>query len=859
MRGRLQILTLLSIVVAGLHGSPAQQSGPPARTGTDFAREIEPIFQKRCTGCHGAAQQMNGLRLDDGEAALKGSYAGPVIIPGKSQESKLIQRVVSTKDGVRMPPSGPPLSASEIDQLRAWIDSGAIWPASRKAKESKPVNQHWAFKPIVQPAPPDVKQSSWVRNPIDRFILSKLESESIAPSAEADRRTLLRRLSLDLTGLPPTPEEMAAWLADNRPDAWERQVDRLLASPHYGEKWARHWLDLAHYADSDGYEKDQSRPWAWRWRHWVIQALNSDMPFDQFTIAQLAGDLLPGATVDDRVATGFYRNTLTNREAGTDRAEARFEQLVNRTNTIGTVWLGLTVGCAQCHNHKYDPISQKEYYELLAFVNSADEQYMEAPLPGEIGPYLRARPEYDRKRQELLEKYEVPALQTEWEKLVLAALDNPGKDVEWDFAVTSMKAMLDDAEKLIRMGPEKRNRYQRQLVTDYFISTYGPTRNRDKEKLEKLKELRKELAALNRTFPHLSLAPVMVENPSAPKAYIAIKGDYREKGLEVEPRTPAVLPPLKHNGKPDRLALARWLVSRENPLTARVTVNRAWQEFFGKGLVRTSEDFGTQGERPSHPELLDWLAAEFMERGWSLKQLHRLIVTSATYRQSSAIRKDLLERDPDNTLLARQSRLRLQAELIRDSALFVSGLLNTEIGGRSVRPPLPPGVAELGYANSVKWEESQGPARYRRGLYIHFQRTTPYPQLISFDAPDSNVACSRRSRSNTPLQSLNLLNDLVFFEAAQAFALRILNTAGEGFANRIRYAFETALGRLPSPTEAERLGKYLDQQLSILRADPKQVAALMPVPPETIAPEEAAAWVGISRVLLNTDEFITRE
>ncbi|MBX5496239.1 MAG: DUF1553 domain-containing protein, partial [Bryobacteraceae bacterium] len=296
-----------------------------------------------------------------------------------------------------------------------------------------------------------------------------------------------------------------------------------------------------------------------------------------------------------------------------------------------------------------------------------------------------------------------------------------------------------------------------------------------------------------------------------------------------------------------------------NPLTARVTVNRAWQEFFGKGLVRTSEDFGTQGERPSHPELLDWLTAEFMERGWSLKQLHRLIVTSATYRQSSAIRKDLLERDPDNTLLARQSRLRLQAELIRDSALFVSGLLNTEIGGRSVRPPLPPGVAELGYANSVKWEESQGPARYRRGLYIHFQRTTPYPQLISFDAPDSNVACSRRSRSNTPLQSLNLLNDPVFFEAAQAFALRILNTAGEGFANRIRYAFETALGRPPSPTEAERLGKYLDQQLSILRADPKQVAALMPVPPESIAPEEAAAWVGISRVLLNTDEFITRE
>jgi hypothetical protein len=817
----------------------------------DFSRDVQPILMKRCLACHGPQQQMNGLRVDAAETLLN------VVVPGDSAASKLIQRVSSTKKGFGMPPVGDPLTAGEIELLRAWIDQGAKTPAT-PARSANPKTAHWSFQPPNRPTPPDVHDRAWPRNSIDNFILAHLEAEKIHASPEAHRNTLIRRLSLDLTGLPPTPAEVATFLNDNHPDAYERLVDRLLASPHYGEKAARTWLDLAHYADSDGYEKDLVRPWAWRYRQWVIEAFNRDMPYDQFTIEQLAGDLLPNAKVEQKVATGFLRNTLTNREAGVNRAEARFEQVVNRTNTVATVWLGLTVGCAQCHNHKFDPITQKDYYQFFAFLNRADENDVDAPLPGELGPYLAARPEYDKKRRQILEQYNVPQLQAEWEPRIQQAFRDQGKDLEWNFAVTEMRASFDGADRFLKGEWANRSQRQADRLTDYFVRNYGPDLDKDKEKSAALKEAKKKLSDLKATLPEIAQAPVMEESSNPQQANIHLGGDYQALGAPVEPNIPSVFPPISVSS-PNRLTLARWLVSRENPLTARVAVNRMWQDFFGRGLVRTTEDFGTQGDKPSHPELLDWLANEFQDHDWSIKYVQKLIVMSAAYRQSSTFRKELESRDPDNVLIARQSRLRLPAEAIRDQALQASGLLNTAIGGKSVRPPQPAGVAELGYADSVKWPESTGPDRYRRGLYIHFQRTTPYPMLMNFDEPDSNTTCTRRSRSNTPLQALNLLNDPVFFEAAQALATRVLEEMPGALPQRIDYAFQLCLSRQPTARERQRLIEYYEQQKQLLGKDPKTTESMQPFRPQGVEPVDAAAWVGVSRVLLNLDEFITRE
>jgi mono/diheme cytochrome c family protein len=828
----------------------------------DFSRDIQPVFEARCLACHGAGQQMAGLRLDSGDAVVKGGTNGPVVQAGNSAGSKLIERVTSSKKGFAMPPVGDPLSADQVAKLRAWIDQGAKVPATAAAVPGAPAkSRHWAFQPVVRPSPPEVRNGSWARNPVDRFILARLEGEGYTPSPEADRVTLIRRVSLDLIGLPPSPAEVADFVADTRPDAYDRVVDRLLASPHYGEKWGRHWLDLARYGDSDGYERDPARPNAWRYRQWVIEALNRDMPYDEFTIEQLAGDLLPNASVEQRVATGFQRNTFTNREAGVDRAEDRFEQLVNRTNTVGTVWLGLTVGCAQCHNHKFDPISQKEFYQMLSFWNPVEEVDIEAPLPGETGPYLRALPEYQRKRTELLEKYGIPDMAAQWESKLREAHIHAGKDVEWDYALTEFRAGYDPWKKILDSDVAHRSRRMQDNFVDFFVeSGHSPDLEKDKAAADRLKQAREQLAALKATLPPYSEAPVMAQMSSPPETHIAVGGDFRNPGDKVEPGTLAVMPALQTSGNlPPRLLLARWIVSRENPLTARVAVNRMWQEYFGRGLVRTSEDFGTQGEKPSHPELLDWLATEFMDRGWSMKAIHRTIVTSATYRQSSKVRKEIQAKDPDNVLLSRQSRLRLPAELIRDAALASSGLLNPAIGGRSIKPPQPAGVAELTYGNGTKWKESEGPDRYRRGLYIHFQRTSPYPELISFDAPDSRLACTRRRRSNTPLQALNLLNDPVFIEAAQALAVRTLRESSGAFQDKLGYAFELALNRKPKARETADLTQYFNEQKAVFQKDEKAVASVAPFTPDGVDRLDMAAWVGLSRVLMNLDEFITRE
>ncbi len=830
----------------------------------DFARDVAPIFAKTCAGCHGPAMQTSGLRLDDPAAALKGGYSGTSIVPGRGGESPLVKRISAVKGFPVMPPAGNQLSPEQVETIRRWIDEGAHYPAEagtplETAAPDEP--SHWSFRPIRSPAPPVVRNPAWIRNPIDAFVMARLEADAIAPSPEAPKHTLLRRLSLDLTGLPPTQDEMAAFLADTSPNAYEKQVERLLASPHFGEKWARSWLDQARYADSDGYEKDWFRPWAWRWRNWVIDAMNRDMPFDRFTVEQIAGDLLPEASTEQRVATGFHRNTLTNREGGVDSAQFEFEAAVDRASTVGTVWLGLSVGCAQCHDHKFDPISQKDFYSLYAWFEPVEEVEIDAPLDGEIGPWLRTYAEYRQKREELLELYNVAELQAAWEKDILYTIAHPGERTDWDLAWDCVLKLTEggDGAKIVQMPLDRRTQREKDILADHFIGNAHFAYGGKVYRKMKLDQLKGRLDQLKAQYPQLTQATVITEEQRPRTFHLRVRGDYRSPGIEVQPATPAFLP-LPTTGT--RLNLAQWLVAKENPLTARVAVNRLWHEIFGAGIVPTVDDFGTRSEAPSHPELLDWLATQFRDGGWSRKQIIRLMVTSATYRQSSNARPDLVDRDPNNRLLARQSRLRLPAELIRDSSLAVSGLLTRSIGGPSVRPPLPKGVMELSYASRYAgsaWKESEGEDRYRRGLYVQFLRTTPYPQLVNFDAPKAVAAACRRDRSNTPLQALNLLNDPVFVEAAQALGMRTLIHAQQSFEDRLAWAVRNALGREVRAAETERLRKYYEHQRLLLADDPAAIAKLAPSPAPGATALETATWTGVASVLLNLDEFITRE
>ncbi len=754
---RLRFLALL-IGLAGLTtgnirgddaaGLDPKKLPPAVQRPIDFVADVQPLLRTACHSCHGSEVQEAGLRLDQKHRALQGGDRGAVIVPGNSAESRLLHVVAGLDDDVgRMPPEsdGAPLSREQIGVLRAWIEQGANWPEGVDGPETS--LSHWAFQPIVRPTPTEVRDVAWIQNPIDRFILARLEQEKIAPSPPADRATLLRRLYFDLLGLPPSPAEVAAFLEDSRLDAYERLVDRLLASPHYGERWGRHWLDLARYADSDGYEKDQPRPHAWRYRDWVIQALNDDLPFDRFTIAQIAGDLLPDEDQWARVAAGFHRQTLHNAEGGIDPEEDRVKKTVDRTNTVAAIWLGLTMGCAQCHSHKYDPITQRDYFSLYAFFNSLEETNL--PIPGEKDAYV----------------------------------------------------------------------------------------------------------------------PTVSEAVKPRETRIHMRGDFLSPGDMVTPAMPAILPRANDKRSLNRLDLARWLVADENPLTARVAVNRVWQRLFGRGLVRTVDDFGLQGERPSHPELLDWLASEFRDNGWSEKRIVRLIVTSNTYRQSSATRTDLNDLDPENILLARQNRLRVEAEIVRDLALAVSGQWDSRVGGPSVRPPQPADHARLTYADSAKWVVSQGGDAWRRGLYTFFQRTSPYPMFATFDAPDSNECCVEREKSNTPLQALTLWNDEVFFTCAQNLGRRVLMETPQGAVSedsiqrRIEYAFLLCLGRVPDEVELATVKEAYNTQYELCRADVSAARTLIgqqPIPPGT-TPEELAAWVIIGRTLMNLDEFITRE
>ncbi len=856
----------ICLLSAGLAAPLPEESSdlpPPAGKTVDYSRDVAPLLESRCYLCHGPQQQMKGLRLDRAEDALRGGESGAVIRPGDSSRSRLIQLVAGVIPDQVMPPGGKGLSSDEVGLLRAWIDQGARWPeldADAGPEKARTESSHWAFRSLIRPVPPAVKEASWVRNPVDRFVLAKLEAEGIRPSPEADRSTLLRRLSLDLTGLPPTLTESDAFLSEDVDRAYENAVDRLLESSHFGEKWARHWLDLARYSDSDGYRQDDFRRHAWRYRHWVIQALNRDMPFDRFTVEQIAGDLLPDGGIEARVATGFHRNTPSNREGGTNMVQFRFEQVINRINTVGTVWLGLTVGCAQCHDHKYDPLSQKDYYRLFSFFNDAEEVNIDAPLPGEIGPYLREVASYRKKRAELLAEYRVPELQPAWEAKLMEAMANPGRWQNWDKAVGTVRVgdmhpVYGMGEKILRKDPSDRSEKEAKILTEHFVR-YSSQVVPKKVYEEKLKfgELLKKLKELEAGFPALSQAQTIATEADGRSTHIHVRGEFNRMGDPVEPGVPGFLHPEVDDSSPPRKRLADWIISPENPLTARVTVNRLWQELFGRGLVFTTENFGLQGEEPSHPQLLDWLASDFRENGWSLKGAIKTMVMSAAYRQSSAVRPELQSSDPDNVLLARQTRMRLPAELIRDSALAVSGLLNPAVGGKSVRPPQPGGKMQR-----RKWVESEGQDRYRRGLYIQYQRMFPYPFLANFDMPGGYEAVCRRGRSNSPLQALNLLNDEVFFEAAQALAVRILTEGPEDPRARLEHAFRLCLARSPAEEELDWLETAMRRQTEILEKEQELAQLTLPVEFPGLAPSAAASWVGASRILLNLDEFITRE
>jgi mono/diheme cytochrome c family protein len=787
----------------------------------DYLREIKPILVAKCIKCHGPQKHENGLRLDAGPAILRGGDTGPAIVPGKAADSLLIQAVTGTTDLVsKMPSEGEPLSDVQIALLRRWIDSGAKAPAEDLTADAKA--RHWSFQRPQRFPPAAVHDAAWLAGPIDSFILARLAREGIAPSPPAERATLIRRAALDLVGLPPSPDEVDAFLADSRPDAYELLIDRLVASPHYGERWGRHWLDIARYADSNGYTRDFGRQ-IWKYREWVIDAINRGEPFDQFTIDQIAGDMLPQPTQEQLVATGFHRNTLINEEGGTDQEQFRVEAVVDRVNTTGSAFLGLTVGCARCHTHKYDPITHTEYYQLFALLNNCDEPTMEVPSRLQL-----ARGDLELREQI---RSQIKALEAEAEKQ-RAGLE--AEQREWEATITpQQRARLPGPVQVaFDIKFDQRDAANKKMIEEYF---------RRSDEGRSTFPILEQIFQLQEREPKIASTMILRERAKPRETFVHKRGDFLDHGSEVTGGVPAVLPPLQASESgANRLDFASWLVSAKNPLTPRVTMNRDWMQFFGRGLVETEDDFGTQGTPPTHPELLDWLAVEFIDRGWDTKAMHRQIVTSSTYRQSSAVRSDLAQRDPLNKLLARQSRIRLDAEIVRDVALTAAGLMSQTIGGPSVFPPQPEGVFDF-TQDPKPWIAATGGDRYRRGMYTHFWRSSPYPMLMTFDAPNGNVTCTRRVRSNTPLQSLTLANDEAFFECAKSLADRALREAPTDDVARAAHAFRLCLARQPTPAEDELLGHLVQDELKSSSDNP------------------SAAWTRICRVLLNLDETITRE
>jgi hypothetical protein len=841
---------------------------PPAATkAIDFVRDIQPLFAERCNFCHGEDDQQAQLRLDAKAIVLKGGKSGRLFDAGKSSESLLIKRLIGI-GGKQMPLDDEPLSAEQIGLVRAWIDQGANWPDGVGSPATE-VKKHWAYVPPGRPVPPDVKNTAWPENAVDRFVLARLEEEGLAPSAAADRERLIRRASLDLIGLPPDVSEQDAFLADRSPDAYERLVDRLLASPRYGERWATAWLDAARYADSNGYQRDGHRT-IWPYRDWVIRAFNSDMPFDQFTIEQIAGDLLPDATLDQRLATGFHRCTTVSVEAGTDEEENRVNQVFDRVNVTGMVWLGTTLECCQCHDHKYDPFTQRDYYQFFAFFNNTPkETYQRTKGSASLefgGPEAKLTPDPDMeaRRQQLARQ----------KQLLEAEIEQCLGDEETGLSVW-LREMADPANaeqanlpanvrRFLAIDEKKRRPGQNKVLKDYFVSVHPMAKKVQAE----MNELEQQLNLLE---PPASL--VMEEMAKSRPTAILKRGSFLTPGEAVEPATPAVLPPLGADARKDRLGLAQWLVSPENPLTARVQVNRAWGQLFGRGVVASEEDFGTQSEAPTHPELIDWLASEFQGRRskvegrksaasgtWSMKTVHRRIVESATYQQSSKFRTDLVARDPHNFLLARGPRLRLPAELVRDNALAASGRLSAKMHGPPTHPPQPEGIWRVTGTVDNTYRTSQGEDAWRRGVYTVWRRSAPYPSFVNFDAPDRSACAVKRPRSNTPLQALTLQNDPVYVELSWSLAERVMvEAAREPLKDQLTYAFRLALSRRPTENEQAALEAAYQQAAERYMDD---VAARRQLIGKRALPRKdgvaAAAWFNIAQILLNLDETITK-
>jgi hypothetical protein len=756
--------------------------------------------------------------------------------------------------------------------------------AASAASASSESGKHWAFRPITRPAPPPVKNASWPRQPIDNFILAELESRQLEPAPRAKPEVLLRRASLDTIGLPLAASEGDAFVGKPSDEAYFQLVEKLLANPHYGERWGRHWLDVARYADSAGYEFDTKRE-VWKYRDWVIDAINRDLPYNQFIIEQFAGDLLPNATREQRIATGFSCNAL--KQYGDVH-----ETTIDRVNAFGEAVLGLTVGCAVCHDHKFDPLSQKEYYQLYAFFNDAEDTVLDLSPPEvtAVRDALKQQIESLKKEQYIyqngpdpdpftwaaqLTPAELRATPSELRQAIIrVASDRSPEQIAlireghanarlryqdsledridaWAAALSDKdrEALPEDAKKYLSLSRSGRsNRRPPSLVAKFWEKDAG---------LAKRKEI---MASLEKSIPPTETTEVLHARVDHPKTHVFLRGNHLNLGDEVQPDTPSILPPLaKEAPHATRLDLARWAASRENPLTARVIVNRVWQAYFGKGLVETSEDFGVQAPQPRYLALLDWLASELMNSGWSLKHIHRLILTSAVYQQSSDDRAELQELDPQNQLFARQDRLRLEAEIIRDQPLSVSGLLNERIGGRSVFPYQAEGVMTA-RADGTEWHESQGADRYRRGMYTHYWRTTPHPFLTLFDFPDAAEACTRRSRSNTPVQALTLLNDPSFVEAAVALARRMADDShGATDAESVAWAFKECLGRTPSPDEQAVLVQLLGEKQAEFAANAKRAQELVAAGQQTADAARIAAFTSVARTLLNLDEFITRE
>jgi mono/diheme cytochrome c family protein len=1035
-----QVAVLAAWIDAGAPWPDAGPAAAPASSGgtVDFVRDVQPILKASCFACHAGEKPMGQTRFDARSTAMK------VIQPGKSAESRIVHRLLGQGHEPRMPFQQPALPDAQIALLRRWIDEGATWPetASVKVEEKK----HWAFVPPVRPPLPPADRG--VIHPIDVFVRARLEKEALAPSPEADRVTLLRRLSLDLVGLPPTPEEVDVFVQDKAKDAWEKQVERLLASPHYGERWGRLWLDAARYADSDGFEKDKPRS-VWFYRDWVVSALNRDLPYDRFVIEQIAGDLLKDPTQDQIVATGFLRNSMINEEGGVDPEQFRMEAMFDRMDAVGKGILGLTIQCAQCHNHKFDPLKQEEYYKIFAFLNGTHEGSRAVYTPAEEmkraeilreirdieadlkhrGPnweerlaafeaeaakdqpawtvlqtevddistggckYLQQddgsvlalsyaptkhrvelRAKVDRPvtafRLELLNDPNLPlggpgrslwgvGALTEFE-VEASPLSAPDKVTKVKFVAATadvnpqeapLHAIFDDKSGRRRVtgpvayaidgkdetawgidvGPGLRNQPRKAVfVAESPIAFEGGTLlrvflkqnhggwNSDDNQNNNLGRMRVSVtstpgaaadplpAAVRRILgqsrerrspaqqqavfsywrttvpewedanrrirdlwlqhPEGSAQLVLDEREAARETHLLVRGDFLKPGKVVTPGVPAFLHSLPEGAPADRLTFARWLVDRSSPTTARALVNRVWQAYFGLGLVSTPEDFGRQSEAPSHPEMLDWLAVDFMDEGWSLKHLHRTIVTSATYRQSSKVSPDLLAKDPYNRLLARAPRVRVDGEIVRDIALAASGLLNPKLGGPSVYPPAPEFLFQppVSYGPKI-WNEEKGDDRYRRALYTFRYRSLPYPVLSTFDTPNGDISCVRRPRSNTPLQALTTLNEPLFLEAARALARRTLEERTTD-ASRVEYAFRRVLARRPTPRETEELLRLVRTQQprfgrgevnpwNLALNDPDQPAQL----PKGATMEQLAAWTAVTRVLLNLDETITNQ